>query len=530
MVTAGVVGGAATRGSAAARDDTHTSVVATQTSSGGAVLCATASAGAVVSTRFPIVPAGAVLLDDAVWVADETNAQAGLVKIGTSSGEVDEEIDIGAAAQTVVPGGGGSVWARTTDGVLVQVDTHTASVVRRVEPPKFPAHLVSAGRVLWAADGQGTVYRIDGRSGRLDDAVLQITGAESSSGGLPVVGALATNDEGDLWIALSGESVLLRVDRETNRVVDRIRYARRVPATAPYRPATVLAIAGDYGWVRIDDAPGTVEEASLVRVDLRNGKVRSFAPPDRLFTNVLTATERDVWLGGDTLEHFDPTTNRFRSVNVPPSAVSTAGGVRALDARSCSARSPRVPRPGRRGSRDVDPRGTPRLDDSELRDVEYSDLVVTELPPGFDSPPTTKNLAGSPFRLVLCNEEVDGPPTYVAGLDYARGGPEYVRQRVSGWLGDEANEIFDRARAAVDGCKRLNVSGTVFVPTASPPVPTDLGDEHLVLSRAVDDGSGLVFNDLLIRKGQFLYSASAETLLPDLAAGASAALDRAVER
>jgi hypothetical protein len=235
---------------------------------------------------------------------------------------------------------------------------------------------------------------------------------------------------------------------------------------------------------------------------------------------MIAATPRDVWLGGDGIQHFDPATNKLATASVSSERVV------GLFPRPCTAKV-RVPKAGERGSRDADPRAGARLGPDDLAAVDYTTLVSTQLPPEYDVPPETEDLTGKPFRLVLCNRVVGGPRAYVAGLEYGRGGPEFVRQEVSGWPGDQANEIFDRARKIVDGCRKTTVSDTTFVPTAPPRLPADLGDEHLVLSRAVEGGTGLVFSDVLIRKGQFLYRASADSLLPLVAEQAAAALDRA---
>jgi hypothetical protein len=211
-------------------------------------------------------------------------------------------------------------------------------------------------------------------------------------------------------------------------------------------------------------------------------------------------------------------------------AAATSDRVVGLFPRPCTARV-RIPEAGERATRDVDPRGGARLGEDELGAIDFTTLVATELPPEYDVPPRTEDLAGTDFRLVLCNRVVEGPSRYVAGLEYGRPGPEFVRQEVSGWPGDQANAIFDRARTIVDGCRKKTINDTTFVPTAPPELPADLGDEHLVLSRAVEGNStGLVFSDVLIRKGQFLYRANAQSQLPAVAEQAAAALDRAASR
>jgi hypothetical protein len=525
---AAVVGVLGLPGSGAAAESKGTVVAVAQAAGGGALVCADASGDATVSARHAVNPSGGVLADGSLWVSSETDDVAGLTEIDPADGSITGRVDVGGSAQTVIKGTGSSVWVRTVEGELVKVDTRRGSVAARVELPSFTSHLASGGDVLWAANEQGAVYRVDGRSGRLEDTVLQVAGASSED--LPVVGALATNPAGDLWIALSRESVLLRVNAESNRVADTIRYAAPVAADAPFRPATALAIAGRYGWVGIDDAAGSVDEPTLVRVNLRTGRVRAFADED-LDVGVVAATERDVWLGEDGIQHFDPATNRSVDATVPPGGIATTGGVRALDPRPCTAPGGRAPQrsdgpPADRSSADSDPRGGPRLTDAELRAIDYSRLVVSDLPPAWDQPPASEDLAGTPYRFVLCNQVIAGPATYVAGTSYDRGGPDQIRQRVSGWPANQANEIFDRARRAVDQCTTKTVQKTTFVPTDPPAIPKRLGDEHLVLSRAVPSVPGLVFTEALIRHGQLLYYVRADSILSDIAPRAADALDR----
>jgi hypothetical protein len=514
LALSGIAVGTTGAGPAAATDAT---VLALTGGGGGSLVCAGAGGDAAVATTFAIQPSSGLSRGRSIWVTSERSGNPPLAPVTIASGSVGETVDVGAPAQLVVGGDGGPLWVRTLDGELVGVDPRTRRELGRLEPAAFPAHLAVHGRILWVADEQGTVRRYDGRSGRPTDVVLEFAGAD---GDPAVVGAVATDESGDLWIAFSRDSVLVRVDADSNRVVDRIRYARAVDPGNEYRPATALAVAGRYGWIGMDDAAGTVDEPTLVRVDLKTGKVRAFTDPDGLEVAMIAATTRDVWLGGDAIQHFDPATNKVATASV------SSDRVVGLFPRPCTAKV-RVPDAGQRGSRDADPRAGARLGPDDLTAIDYATLVATQLPPEYDVPPQSEDLAGRPFRLVLCNRVVGGPGTYVAGLEYGRGGPEYVRQEVSGWPGDQANEIFDRARKIVDGCKKTTVNDTTFVPTASPKLPADLGDEHLVLSRAVEGSTGLVFSDVLIRKGQFLYRANAESLLPLVAEQAAAVLDRA---
>jgi hypothetical protein len=503
--------------SASAAGSRHgATVLALTQGGGGSLVCVGAGGDSAVAATFAVEPSSGVTRGPSIWVTSERSGNPPLAPVAIASGRVGDAVDPGEPAQLVVGGAGGPFWVRTLGGALVAVDPRNRREVARFEPAAFPAHLAVHGRSLWVADEQGTVRRYDGRSGRPTDVVLQFAGADGEPA---VIGATATNEAGDLWVAFSRDSVLVRVDADTDRVVDRIRYARPVDPSNEYRPATALAVAGRYAWIGMDDAAGTVDEPTLVRVDLQTGRVRTFTEPEGLQVAVIAATARDVWLGGDGIQHFDPATNKVVAASV------SSDRVVGLYPRPCTAKV-RAPRAGERTSGDVDPRSGPRASAGELASIDYTTLVATQLPPEYDIPPETEDLTGKPFRLVLCNKVVEGPAAYVAGLEYGRGGPEYSRQEVSGWPGDQANEIFDRARTIVEGCKRTTVRDTTFVPTAPPELPDGLGDEHLVLSRAVEGSTGLVFSDVLIRKGQFLYRANAETLLPVLAEQAAAALDR----
>jgi hypothetical protein len=496
-----------------AADHAPTTYAVVQDSGGGSVWCVDGSGEARVVASLDHDPSGALLAGRSLWTTSVTSDRDHLVAVDAATGAVARRSDLTEPAQTVVAAGG-RLWVRTLEGDLVPVDPSTGAVGEPIDTPSFPMHLAGTPSTLWAAARDGSLYRIDARTGTLDDVVLRVAGARAAG---VVIGALATDRQGTLWIALSGESLLLGVDPKTNTVVHRIRYARPVPASTDVWPGTALAISGDYAWVGIDSAAGTVPEPTLVRVNLRTGRVRAFEAGNDAGVEQVAAAGSDVWIGGDAVAHFDARTNRFAGADISYTTLA------ALIPHRCTARQ-RAPKASDRVTEDRDNVSGPRRSAEELRRLDYSAYVASQLPPEFDTPPTTSDLAGQPFRLVLCNRGVSGPSGYVAGLRYSRPGPESVEEWISGWSGDQANEIFDRARAIVAGCKVTTIRSTTFRPIPPPLSPDGLGDEALVLSR--DAGDGVVFTDLLIRQGQFLFLVHAHDQLPGLAPQAAAQLDR----
>jgi outer membrane protein assembly factor BamB len=500
--------------SAAGADREGTVVAAVRTPRGGRLVCVDARGEDREVGVLGLDPSDAGFVGDRLWATSTRTDDPHVAAVDPVTGRVTRASNVTGPTDAVVSAGD-RVWVRTIEGALLPVDPRTGATGEPVATPAIPKHVAASPHALWAASEDGSVFAIDARTGELDGAVLRVKGTSTDA---PVIGALATDGRGTLWIALHGESLLLGVDERTRRITKRIRYEQPVPDDA--RPATALAVSGRYAWIGIDNAAETVPVPTLVRVDLRSGTVRSFEALTGTGIEKIAADGPDVWFAGDGVAHFDARTNRFTRADLDITLVA------ALLDRPCTTRE-KVPTGDQRASEDADALGGPRRTAAELRAIDYGAFVVTDLPPEFDSPPRTADLAGEKFRLVLCNQVVEGPTTYTAGIEYDRPGPEFVEQAVSGWPGEQANEIFDRAREAVAECKPQKVRQFTFRPVASPPVPDDLGDEHLVLSRSA--GEDIVFTQLLVRKGQFLSLVEAHEQLPGIAPQVGAQLDRLAE-
>ena len=175
-------------------------VLAVTYGGGGSLVCAGADGTGRVAASFAFDPSSGVARGASVWVTSDRSSNPPLAPVEIASGAVGDPVDVGDPAHVVVGGDRGPLWVGTLEGALVAIDPSTRREVARLDPPTFSAHLATNGRVLWVADEQGTVRRYDGRSGQPDDMVLQFAGA----GGDPAaVGAIATNRDGDLWLAFS---------------------------------------------------------------------------------------------------------------------------------------------------------------------------------------------------------------------------------------------------------------------------------------------------------------------------------------
>ncbi len=211
---------------------------------------------------------------------------------------------------------GGSVWvADQAGGALLRVDPEANRVVSRIrmgEPQAGPWGMVAAGGGVWASFEEGTVWRIDSRTGKVTDK-------------LPVlnIGSFVVGD-GALWSPCceterpKSSGRVTRVDLATRRVTAKIGIKGN-PYTA--------AVAGNSVWVagslpnsmwRIDPARQTVST-------VKEGYARST-------TLRMAAGLGALWIGNpDELLKIDPGTGRvLATIGLPGRPVGLALGLDAV--------------------------------------------------------------------------------------------------------------------------------------------------------------------------------------------------------
>ena len=180
----------------------------------------------------------------------------------TPAARVAARIPLGERA-TALAAGEGTIWAATTSGALVRVDTETQSVVGaplELFPKEAYVDLAADGDALWAG-GPGLLLRLDSSTGRVLER--KRLGSRAVSGVLP--------DGATLWLtATNGPSPiaeLVRLDRKTGREVSvGVAGGFAIPALAeegsvwalggdaslrrltPRRPSTTIGLAGQAGF------------------------------------------------------------------------------------------------------------------------------------------------------------------------------------------------------------------------------------------------------------------------------------------
>jgi hypothetical protein len=261
-------------------------------------------------------PADAVRAGDSVWIADF--ARRRLIALDVRGRRVDRRVALDARPIAVAAGPGG-VWVRTAvgEGGAVQRLGGSASApvgngaalavaptvvwAADVELPPEGVHRIDAGtgrdsgfveipdvytfatggRWLWAATGNGTVLRLDGRTGRVRarwPAVALSPGTADP--------ALVADARG-AWVLQIGQGAASRAIRlEGDRVVRRI----AIPAST----LPLLAAGPDGLWVATQDSPRG--RLAVVRLDPRSGAVTARVTVDNRNLTDLVAVGEDLWV------------------------------------------------------------------------------------------------------------------------------------------------------------------------------------------------------------------------------------------
>lgn len=205
----------------------------------------------------------------------------------------------------------GTLWAAGNgDGRIIRIDPRTDRVRAEIQVGDLLAFGLAGGPSgLWAADYvHDTLVQIDSGANRV---VRTLRGV-----GLGPAGLLVTGDA--VWVALSREEAVARLDPATGAVVARIQVGQRP-----------LAMAGTPGavWVRNE------KSSSLSRLDPASNSVAATVPigffMGRDGQDGIAAAKGLVWAGGVELNGVDPARNEV-SARFSHIAIALAGEGQSL--------------------------------------------------------------------------------------------------------------------------------------------------------------------------------------------------------
>lgn len=180
----------------------------------------------------------------------------------------------------------GSLWATDFDGSLVEVDPREHEVLTRIDVPRSPVPLTSAGGSLWlqtsGRDCRGNLLRIDPTRDRIVRRVPWPYPNEQP-------GALADGGAGGVWVK---EGCAFR------QAADRLDRSGTVTARVPLATVDGMAAASGNLWVIGHDG-------TLTQIDAGNGRVRrrwpglaplSLSDSTSWNTHALVADGTGVWV------------------------------------------------------------------------------------------------------------------------------------------------------------------------------------------------------------------------------------------
>jgi outer membrane protein assembly factor BamB len=158
--------------------------------------------------RMPGGPCGMVEREGTLWI----ETQNALVAFDPARGEVIDRMRIpgGIFSVTSTPSG---LWAIAPEATqVVQIDSHSKTIVARVDIEGPLAGLVAEGDQIWTVSGRSELVRIDPRSHSIAERI-KLESFEPE--GLAIDGHF-------LWVSSSFEGNVLRVDTRTGKVRSRL--------------------------------------------------------------------------------------------------------------------------------------------------------------------------------------------------------------------------------------------------------------------------------------------------------------------
>jgi DNA-binding beta-propeller fold protein YncE len=204
----------------------------------------------------------------------------------------------------------GSLWALKNDGpTLLRLDPGSDRVLASIPLSGEPFEISAGPSGLWITDFQhSTLTQVDGVGGR----VLRTLSSLGSGAARVLV------EEGAVWVTMSLENTVVRLDPTTGKAVARIPLGNR--------PLAMTAGAGSL-WVRNE------KSSSVSRIDPFGNRVEAAVPVTfflgRDGQDGLAFAAGRIWAGGVQLDGIDPAQNQVVE-RVPHLSVTLAGAGRTL--------------------------------------------------------------------------------------------------------------------------------------------------------------------------------------------------------
>ncbi|MEA2169869.1 MAG: eukaryotic-like serine/threonine-protein kinase [Solirubrobacteraceae bacterium] len=265
---------------------------------GGATTAGGGKAPQPISTiQVGVTPDGMAVGTAAIWVV--TQGDHKLVRIDPVTGKVAASADVGAEPDSVAAGGGSVFVSTQSDGDRVlRFEAHPNPVLagEAIAGPK-PESVSLGPQLVWVAvSGNGTVRRLD----RASNAVV---GGPIGVGDTPI--GINVGD-GRVWVANSGDGTVSRINSMTAEPIG-------TPIPVGKNPRDVVEAFG-FAWVVLTD------ENAVVRLDLDTGKVVGDPIGVGLKPHKIAAGEGALWVtnsGENTVSQIDPKTFRVAGRPLP---------------------------------------------------------------------------------------------------------------------------------------------------------------------------------------------------------------------
>jgi len=255
-------------------------------------------------------PADVLVSDEAVWVAN--TAQGTVSQIDPATNTVTRTIRVGRNPSRLAAGYG-SIWTANNDGTVSRINARTGRVTATLPVTGIrPSDLAVGAGAVWATSGAGArLMRIDPAS---DQQVAVPEGLEAVPNGIAVV-------DGLVWLSYSGQpSHVTRLDPSTNQIADTVTTAGDGQ----------LTVGGGSVWQT------SIATQVVYRLDPKSGRTLAEVPIG-LTAKHLTAGAGSLWVGSDSgrVTRIDMATNTvtgtFQVAGPAPAVVVGHGSVWIVD-------------------------------------------------------------------------------------------------------------------------------------------------------------------------------------------------------
>jgi peptide/nickel transport system substrate-binding protein len=266
------------------------------------------------------------------------------------SGAIAATVPVGARPAAMTSGAGALWVTNLEDQSVTRVDASSRQAVRNIPIGDTPAGVAATETAVWVTDGSGDVSKIDPRYDRRTfSRPLRASVGFFGGTARPALAAF-----GSLWI-VSPDGVVLRLDRDSARVVDSVAVGNAPSAITAGAGSLWVANSSDGTVTRIDpetlvtrtinvgNGPSSVAvnaagawvanagDNALVRVDLHTNAVADTTPVGDGPAAVL-ATPTALWVANardGTVMRLDPRSGKVSKtiqLGGTPTAFAAAGG------------------------------------------------------------------------------------------------------------------------------------------------------------------------------------------------------------